>query len=110
MNSHGHSRGHSGVLRRTSSLINMKILCFVLMLGACLLTELGVRDANAEERPLKAKYRMELVSVFDGEPREAMLVIVFPGGGFAFKSVDALKRFLPSLPKNSTLEWAPSCH
>src|SRR3954451_6494234 len=86
----------------------MKMLCFVLMLSACLLTEL--RDANAQERPLKAKYRMELVSVFDSEPRESMLLIVFPGGGFAFKSVDALKKFLPSLPKNSTLEWAPGCH
>jgi hypothetical protein len=55
------------------------------------------------------RYRMELVSVLDSEPRENMFVVVFLGGGFAFKSVEALKKFVGTLPQNSMLEWAPGC-
>jgi hypothetical protein len=36
-------------------------------------------------------------------------VVVFPGGGFAFKTLDSLKTFAATLPRGVSLEWAPSC-
>jgi hypothetical protein len=56
-----------------------------------------------------AKYRVEMVSVFGVRPKEEFLVVVFPGGGFAFKALDSLKTFVATLPRGSSLEWAPSC-
>lgn len=61
------------------------------------------------QTPSAPKYRLELVSIFDAKPPETAAVIVFPGGGFAFKSLESLKKFVGTLPQNSTLEWAPGC-
>jgi len=66
-------------------------------------------DAFLEYERGLPKYRMELVAVLDAEPQEKMFVVVFPGGGFAFRTVEALKKFVGTLPKNSILEWAPGC-
>lgn len=56
------------------------------------------------------KYKITLVSFYDADPREQMITIIFPdgSGGYIFKSVDLLKKFIATLPHNATLEWAPS--
>ena len=75
--------------------------------AAIALLAAGFFPACGAERP--AKYRMEVVTIADAMPREEIVVIVFPGGGFAFRSLAGLERFVAGLPKDSTLEWAPGC-
>ena len=76
------------------------------ILGVALLAA-GLFPARGAEPP--GKYRLEVVMIEDATPREEMVVIVFPGGGFAFKTLLGLERFVAGLPKDSTLEWAPGC-
>ena len=76
------------------------------ILGVALLAA-GLFPARGAEPP--AKYRMEVVTIADATPREEVVVIVFPGGGFAFKTLLGLERFVAGLPKDSSLEWAPGC-
>ena len=52
-----------------------------------------------------AKYRLELVYIFESNVTEFIFVV----GNSGFKSVASLKRFIAALPKGSTLEWAPGC-
>lgn len=65
--------------------------------------------AQAQERvppqSPAAKYRMELVYIFEADSPECIFVI----GDAGFKSVASLKKFLGTLPPGSILEWMPSC-
>ena len=51
------------------------------------------------------KYRMELIYIFEADSPEFVFVV----GNVGFKSVASLKKFVSSLPPDSTLEWAPGC-
>jgi hypothetical protein len=74
-------------------------LCVAVFLLACL-------GASAEDKSAApAKYRMELVYIFEGEKPESIIVI----GNSGFRSAASLKNFVEKLPARSTLEWAPGC-
>ena len=77
------------------------ILCLLLVVL------LAPSHARAQEgvQPPPAKYRMELVYIFEADSPEFIFVV----GNAGFKSVAALKKFLGSLPPGSALEWAPGC-
>ena len=78
----------------------------LLWLSVILLLTVLRADAQENVPPQPApKYRMELVYIFDADSTEFIFVI----GNAGFKSVDALKDFLRSLPPGSNLEWAPGC-
>ena len=55
------------------------------------------------------RYRMEVITVADATPREEMVVVLFPQGGTAYKTLRGLQQFVDSLPQGATLEWSPGC-
>ena len=74
-----------------------------------MLLSVAVALALAEEIKSKPEnLTMTLAYVADaGEPRQYVFVI---GTGLvAYKTVEGLKKFVKTLPKGSTLTWAPSC-
>ena len=76
-------------------------------LGLLCLLVVGAQIAHGQERVAEAppKYEMQLVRIIDSNPTEFVFVI----GTLGFRSVDSLKKFLSTLPSQSTLEWAPGC-
>lgn len=73
----------------------------VILLSAVL--HVNAQDGARPQPP--AKYRMELVYIFEGGSAEYIFVV----GNVGFKSVASLKDFVGNLPPGSTLEWAPGC-
>jgi hypothetical protein len=71
----------------------------------------GAMAAEPAKAPAPAapKYRLEVVSVHQAKPAEQMLVLLYQGGGVAFKSVADLQGYLGNLARGSSIEWAPSC-
>jgi hypothetical protein len=74
-----------------------------LCVAVFLLAGLGASAEDKSATP--AKYRMELVYIFEGEKPESIIVI----GNSGFKSAASLKNFVEKMPARSTLEWAPGC-
>ena len=82
--------------------VSQRILCLIVILP------LGIFCAHAQKKrtaPPPPKYRLELVYISDVASRE----YIFKVGKTGFKSVDALKKFVSSLPPGSILEWNPGC-
>ena len=59
--------------------------------------------------PTAHKYRLEVVTIYQAKPAEQMLVLLYDGGGVAFKSAADLQGYLGNLARGSSIEWAPSC-
>jgi hypothetical protein len=78
---------------------------FVCLLVIPLLALLRVNAQEGARPQPPAKYRMELIYIFDTGSTEFIFVI----GNVGFKSVTSLKNFVGNLPAGSTLEWAPGC-
>lgn len=95
--------------RRRGSLFRRSLPCVLALLCAGAVAQTPAAPAPSRAAVAPAKYRVEMVSVFGARPKEEFLVVVFPGGGFAFKTLDSLKTFVATLPHGSSLEWAPSC-
>jgi hypothetical protein len=78
----------------------------LLWLTIIILSAASHTPAQEEAQPQPpAKYRLELVYIFEGSSTEFILVV----GNAGFKSVAALKTHVGSLPPGSKLEWAPGC-
>ena len=62
------------------------------------------------EPPAKAStYRMEPITDFDATPYRTDFVITGPDAKKAsYRTVEAVKQFIATLPKGVTLQWAPS--
>lgn len=73
-----------------------------LVLFAMPLAQVSAQEINKQP---PAKYRMELIYIFEGGKTEYIFAI----GNSGFHSVASLKKFIGRLPKGSTLEWAPGC-
>ena len=63
----------------------------------------------APKAAIAPKYRLEVVRVHGMKPEEQMLVLLYQGGGVAFKSVAELQGSVGTLGRDSSIEWAPSC-
>jgi hypothetical protein len=57
------------------------------------------------EAPAPLTYELQLVYVFEATPVEYLFVI----GNSGFRSVASLQRFLETLPRGTTIRWAPGC-
>lgn len=56
-------------------------------------------------KPLPVVYELRLIRMSDtAQPK-----YVFAVGNSGFSSVESLKRFIPHIPKGSTLRWDPGC-
>jgi hypothetical protein len=61
--------------------------------------------AEAHQQPVERE--MQLVYVFDDGAQKPEFLFVIGQSGF--RSVDALERYLATLPRGSELRWAPGC-
>ena len=78
-----------------------RLLAVALITSSICVTESMAQEPESQP----AKYRLELVYIFESNVPEFIFVI----GNSGFKSVGSLKRFIAGLPAGSTLEWAPGC-
>lgn len=94
----------SGSIRDSNLLLMMKMKQLLLVLMLCgMILPAFAQDVQRKPENLT----MTLAWIADaGEPMQYVYVI---NGVVAYKTVDGLKKYLKSLPKDSTLTWAPSC-
>jgi hypothetical protein len=90
--------------------IRLSLASFSLLAALAFATSQAAQPAaiSPPSNPVKYKYRLELVSFYDGNPREQMFAVVFLGGGVVCRTIDSLKKFIADMPPNSTITWAPS--
>src|SRR5947209_8501270 len=84
------------------------VVVFALLLGACHGTatpESGTTTSTEPSSNRHNKYKLELVSHFNGKHTEYAFVI----DDKRFKSVESLETFLAGLPLGTELTWAPGC-
>jgi len=82
--------------------MNYRLLLAALGLLAAVAAPSVAVDAPA---PLPVVYELRLIRMSDTKSPQ----YVFAIGGSGFSSVESLKRFVPHLPKGSTLRWDPGC-
>ena len=90
---------------------HMRHLGAVALWFLCMLFQAGAMAAEPAKAPAPAapKYRLEVVTIHQAKPAERMLVLLYTGGGAAFKSEAGLQGYLGNLARGSSIEWAPSC-
>lgn len=74
-----------------------------------LLLNIGVYSIYSQslEKETPIKYRIELIYISDTDKAQPEYIFVIGNSGF--KSVNSLKKFIETLPPETTLEWAPDC-
>ena len=89
--------------RAPLSFYNYLILCCVFF------RSIAFAGDPAPKVVVTPKYRLEVVRVYGTKRTEQLLVLLYQGGGVAFKSVAASQEFVSTLARDSKIEWAPSC-
>ncbi len=65
----------------------------------------AIAQQNPPRQVEPAKYTMQLIYIFDSDQTEYVLVL----GQSGFRTLEAFKKQVASLPHGSILEWTPGC-